>query len=83
MHEICFFDCLESQSKVNTEFKFQHYVGKHRLVVPRDPPPRTGYLGQVLGDAAASVGVGDLRVLQVHRLLPHVLVQQHGAVVGP
>lgn len=45
-------------------------------------PPRP-YLGQVLGDATPAVGVGDLRVLQVHNPLAHVLVEQDSPVVTP
>lgn len=41
------------------------------------------YLGEVLGDAAPAVGIGDLRVLQVHSPLAHVLVEQDGPVVTP
>ena len=50
------------------QYSIQYYVQKDRL---QDgglnfglPAPQARYLRQVLGDAAASVRVGDLRVLQ-------------------
>lgn len=40
------------------------------------------YLRKVLGYSSPSIGIRDLRVLQVHDALPHVLVEQHRPVVA-
>lgn len=40
-----------------------------------------GGLGEVLGDAAPTVGIWDLGVLQVHDPLAHVLIEQDGPVM--